>query len=555
MIENKVLNALYKLKYDRIIKDIPILEKIFKVEDMVENQLDEIDIRRAYNYMITQRKPEPIKPNEFNEINRNELIAVADRLKKEKEEMNKTFKGTPTTLDKIIIDSLTDNNGKVLPYKVAEYITDNNFLITIAENDKIYYYSNGIYKPMGEIEIKKQLKELLQGELTTKRLNETMLHIKIPTYKSLEELEENKNLIHLKNGIFNIKTMQVEPFSPEKISFTQIPIEYSPKEDCPAFKKFLGEITNSKEDYNIIQEMMGYMLYKAFPFHKIIILVGEGANGKSTLINAIKTFLGQKNISAVSIQDFDGSRFRAAAIQNKLANLYPDIPDKEIKATGAFKALTGGDTIQVESKFKEPYDINSYAKMIFSCNKMPRMMEDDDAIWRRLIILNFENKFEGKNADENLLQKITTEKELSGIFNFSLEGLKRLLKQRGFSYSKTKEEVRQYYIKLSDPTKAFFIEKVIEKPNSRISKEDLYGAFIKYCQKNKLTPIADNIFAKRIISSFAGVRQERLNIKGDRMRVWAGIDLIPEEQLEEENKKDKKEEKQKLEVDDLGVIE
>src|SRR5207302_7003645 len=117
--------------------------------------------------------------------------------------------------------------------------------------------------------------------------------------------------------------------------------------------------------------------------------------------------------------------------------LYADLPDNILKSAGTFKMLTGGDSIMAERKFGHPFLFKNYAKLMFSCNKVPEVQEDSDAFFRRWIIITFPNKFEGANDDRDMLSKLTTPEELSGIFNWALKGLKRL-QQQGWQFSNSR---------------------------------------------------------------------------------------------------------------------
>ncbi len=86
---------------------------------------------------------------------------------------------------------------------------------------------------------------------------------------------------------------------------------------------------------------------------------------------------------------------------------------------------------------------------------------------------------------------------------------------------------------MSDPFKAFIDERIIEKSEGFIFKEDLFGEFVAYCKENGLNPIPDNIFAKRLISSISGVRTTKLSYDGKRKNAWSGIEFYKEDKNEE----------------------
>lgn len=150
--------------------------------------------------------------------------------------------------------------------------------------------------------------------------------------------------------------------------------------------------------------------------------------------------------------------------------------------------LSGGGTVSAEFKFHDRFQFKNYAKLVFSCNKVPESPDDTTAFFRRWVIINFPNQFlEGDlKTDPNILKKLTIPSELSGFFNWAIEGLKRLLQNGKFSNAKSVEETREQYIRASDPVKAFAMDRIEFKAGSVITKDQVYKAFIEYCEKMKL---------------------------------------------------------------------
>ena len=94
-----------------------------------------------------------------------------------------------------------------------------------------------------------------------------------------------------------------------------------------------------------------------------MVLIGEGANGKSTFTNLIRAFLGEKNCSAIPMQDLATDKFAASRLYGKLANLYPDLPSIGIGDTSKLKALSGSDTIDAQEKFKSLFGFRNTANL------------------------------------------------------------------------------------------------------------------------------------------------------------------------------------------------
>jgi putative DNA primase/helicase len=316
--------------------------------------------------------------------------------------------------------------------------------------------------------------------------------------------------------------MELKPYNPDNMFFNKIPVKYDPKADCPNIKRFLNEVTATKEDIDILLEVIGFCLYREYIIAKALMLVGGGSNGKSTFLNLLKAFLGKENVSGRSLQELEENRFAKADLHHKLANIYADLPDKALWRTGTFKMLTGRDLITAERKFQHSFTFENYAKLLFSANKVPEAYDDSDAFFRRWLIIVFPNQFINEKADPYILQKLTTPEELSGLLNLVLPALKRLLEKGQFSYSKTTEEIREDYIRKSSPIAAFVMDCLEVDSDAFIIKQDLYNAFAAYCRERKIPCVTKDTFFKNLPQHIP-VIDHRPKINGIRVVTFKGI--------------------------------
>jgi len=121
-----------------------------------------------------------------------------------------------------------------------------------------------------------------------------------------------------------------------------------------------------------MQEIFGYLLIPVNKAQKSFVFVGAPNTGKSTLLSvAQEILLGSENVSKIPWQSL-GDRFNKAELFGKLANIFADLPSKNIDDNGMFKALTGEDYITGERKNKDPFSFRPYARLLFSCNEIPR---------------------------------------------------------------------------------------------------------------------------------------------------------------------------------------
>jgi P4 family phage/plasmid primase-like protien len=413
-----------------------------------------------------------------------------------------------------------DEDVKFVPKLLAEELMEEHSFITMRDNEQIYVYSEGFYQPYAEPLIKQECKARLEEEYRINRVHEVVDFIKASTFQNRRE--EAPNLVPLKNGVLDLDTMELKAHSSEYMFFNLLPVEYDPNATCPKILKFLGEITVAKEDVDLLLEVQGYCLYRDYVIAKSLMLAGEGANGKSTFLALVKAFLGLENVSGRSLQDLEEHRFAKADLHYKLANIYSDLPDKALYRTGTFKMLTGRDLITAEKKFMNSFNFVNYAKLLFSCNKVPEAYDDTSAFFRRWIIMVFPNKFEGDNCDPYILSKLTTPEELSGLLNLALASLKKLLEKGTFSYSKTTEELKEDYIRKSSPIAAFIMDCIEVDSDAAIEKKVLFKVFAAYCRQKSLPIVTETTFLKNL-SQHIAVIDFRPEIGKERPRMFKGI--------------------------------
>ena len=277
----------------------------------------------------------------------------------------------------------------------------------------------------------------------------------------------------------------------------------------------------------IQQEFAGYCLLRSAKYHKALLLIGGGRNGKSTYLRVITCLLNPKNVSNTPLQLLTTSRFALGELYGKLANIAGDLPAIALKETGTFKAVVAGDDIRGERKFMDEYTFRPYAKLMFSCNEVPATPDDSDAFFERWIMVNFPNQFldDDPKTDKDLEEKLTTQKELDGIFLWALEGLKRLLNNKRFSGSRTIEDTRNEYTQASNPVKAF-VEKYLEPSfDGSITKDEVFRLFTEYCRKNKIPLITKNKLSMEL-TNYIPAKSDRTKIEGKTVRIWRGITIM-----------------------------
>jgi len=416
---------------------------------------------------------------------------------------------------------------RFVPPRLADDLMEMEHFITSRRSKIIYIYRDGVYDPEGEAYIDEWTRIILGDEYRKNRANEVISAIRSATYTEI--IEPPPNLINLRNGIYDIETGKLYEHDPKYKFLNQLPVRYDPNASCQAVERFLREVVPGDEDVQTLLEWTGYCMYRDYPIQKALFLVGEGSNGKTTFLNLLIKFLGKENIASRPLQELVNNRFAPASLYGKLANICGDLTDEVLRRTGVFKMLTGGDPIETEKKFKDSFIFYNYAKLVFSANKLPPVLDDTTAFFRRVLPMVFPYYIPEERADPFLLDKLATPENLSGLFNIAIEALKGLLQRGRFTISPAIEEIRDHYARMSDPIKAFCQDCLKADPDGIIIKRELYALFCAYCRKLKLPPLSDKTFFSSIVKYF---RVEETRIRdpktGERARALKGISLTEE---------------------------
>lgn len=421
--------------------------------------------------------------------------------------------------------------GKFVSELLAQDIMKKVNFATISDTEEVLFFSeaDGIWREGGEVLIKKIGVELLGDKTQAHFLNETIAYIKAKTYIERKNFDSPAlHLLPVENGVLNLNTYELCSYKPDYFFTSKLHVRYNQNADCSKIKKFLSEVV-AVDDVDLLLEAAAYCLWRDYSIQKAFMLVGDGANGKSTYLGLLYHFLGTENTCAVSLQDLEHNRFAAASLYRKVANIYADLPSVSLKNPGTFKMLTGGDLIRAEKKFQDAFFFKNYAKLIYSANRVPYVEDESAAFFRRWLIVNFPFKFENENANLNMLRELTTPEEMSGFLNLLLQKLTKILHD-GFSYTKSTAEIRESYIRASDPLASFVLDCVVQSVEDFEVKDSLYTAYSRYCRERKLPTYDKAVFSKNI-RRYIHVEEFRPKIEGKRIQAWKGIKLVNPEDV------------------------
>jgi putative DNA primase/helicase len=409
--------------------------------------------------------------------------------------------------------------GAFISKSLAEDIMAENQFITLEDTREILVYREGKYETGGENLIMKVSQAKLQERSKKSYITEVTFYIQNATMTCRESLNNDHQIINLKNGLYDLKHDKFMPHDPTVLSTVQIPVNYNPDAKCPAIDKFVSEVV-SEEDKQVLLEVIGYSMIPDYSIQKAFMLLGSGSNGKSVFLNMLRMFIGNENCSGESLQLLEKDKYSTANLYGKLLNVCPDIPNSKIYDNSIFKMLTGNEQrIRAEKKYQGAFEFNNTARLIFSANDLPPVANGNHAYFRRWQLIDFPNQFKGEKADRNLIDKLTTEEELSGLLNEALIALKWLLEKGEFSYNKTEAEVERLYRIKSDNVAAF-ADECVKMSLDETLKAVMYDAYTKWCKKQGLKIVSNGLFGKKFKN--LGYESSREGT-GKRDYVWEGV--------------------------------
>lgn len=417
----------------------------------------------------------------------------------------------------------SDMGLRFLPGVLAQHLSETEQVFYAAEQH--FVYRAGVYCEMSVMEAQRICQEqMLVRETKMTQIVDAEKQWRLIVLKDIRELNANPYIINVKNGLYNVLESTLEPHTPDYYSTVQLNVTYDENADCPLFKQFLaGAMDGDMDQVALIQEILGYFLIPVNSAQKCFLMVGVAHAGKSVLLRVLNdVLLGKRNVSNVTWQALN-ERFKTAELFGKLANIFADLPTKNIEDNGIFKALVGEDYLTVEKKNKNPFSFTSTARLIFSCNSIPKNYGDrSEGFYRRLTIIRFNRVVPESQRDPHLVDKF--QMEADGIFAFALAGLRRLM-DNNFIFSETeinKAEVQRYREE-SDSVLSFVNEYCELGSEYSVGSTELFNTYKVYCEECGLKPYSQKSFVQQLMAYYPNV-SKGIDTLGKR-RILTGVRL------------------------------
>ena len=346
-------------------------------------------------------------------------------------------------------------------------------------------------------------------------------------------IDRDRHLVGLEDGrILDLSAGEIVLGEQQVFVTKRLGAAYDPTAQCPRWLLFLDTIfaaDQPKIDY--VKRAVGYSLCGEVSEQCLFILTGSGANGKSTCINAIRKTFGDYSattpMQTLTVMPFsNGQTNDLAAMEGKRFVSASDGEAGQRLAEAKIKNMTGGDKISCRALYKDFKEYDPQFKLWLATNDLPNITGSDDAIWRRIRVIEFPITIPESQRDPNLAADLAA--EASGILNWALEGY-RAWKSEGLKPPPEVTEATTSYRRENDLVGEFIADRCFDDPAAKSTSKVLHEGYTQWCSGNGYTSMAINTFAKEL------KKKGYTSRKFQRGNGWAGLDLKPAYKFENSN--------------------
>ena len=378
--------------------------------------------------------------------------------------------------------------------KFAVFMKNTAHVIKI--NGQLHIYKDGVYSN-GYKEIESNMIQHIPN-LKKMQRREVLDYMELIVD---EKEQSDANLIAFNNGVYDLVTGELKPFSTDIVITNKIPWNYNPDAYNELADSTLNKLACGDAAIRaLLEECIGYCFYRRNELGKAFILTGDKSNGKSTFLDCVKAILGDRNISALDLKEL-GDRFNTSMMFGKLANIGDDIGDDFLQGSqvSVFKKIVTGNRIKAERKGQDPFEFNPFIKLLFSANDIPRMKDKTGAVLRRLVIIPFNATFskDAPDYDPFIKYKLIQQESVEYFIGLGVEGLKRIIINDGFTKSDKVQNQLTEYEEENNPILAFINDTGVDMIENEPTA-DVYKRYQVFCADNAMQPMSNIVFSKQI---------------------------------------------------------
>jgi len=394
--------------------------------------------------------------------------------------------------EEVVAKSQRMDNGKFDHVEVADKLEEQMKFVTV--NGILYYKDGQVYKT-NDLMVKNRLNNIFLGIKENQR-KEVIAYLKSKTVVDADDVYTDPYVLPIRDYKINVITGKIIPYKEDDVFFNIVDVKYDMSAKCEAVENVLNNVFDGRQELiDLFYEMLGTCFVRESVREKAFILLGQGSNGKSTILMMIQHLL-KGNYSTLGLEELT-ERFSTSQIENKLANIGDDIDSIGSKNNGKIKKIIASNEITIEHKGSEPYVIKPTCTHIFSCNKLPKTYDTSEGYFRRFVIVPFNVNFNSskKNFKPLILNDLKTEAAKSYLFLKGMEGIQRVFKNN-YEFTKVAEVenlTKEYKKKSSTVMSWVDDEGISEKDLLSIPRDELYTKYTSWCSNSNISKIVSKI--------------------------------------------------------------
>jgi len=403
-------------------------------------------------------------------------------------------------------------------------------------------YTGKVYEVVQESQFVLDITKWLQSEtkqVTHFLASNVLLNLKalclLPADTSLpswlsDDWDMGSSTVAFENGLVSLCTAMdgcpiVAPHTPVYLNTQLLPFAFNAQARCPRWAEFLNEtFAGDQQRICRLQQWFGAHLDLGLRLEKFGLFVGDGANGKSVVLRVLTEMLGTSNTVAIPL-DRLGERFQCGRLRGKTANIVGDLEDTDKAAEGILKMLVSGEPVIGEFKNKDAFTFVPRSRHTFATNAFPRFRDRTNGLWRRLLLLVFDQTVAEAEQDIGLAEKIV-QQELPGVFNWALAGLRRLRENPIFTASQVCDQASDQYRVQCNPVATFVNDYCQVDPAVSVPKRLMYEAYEGFCRSNGYKALSSERFGTELRRVVPGLQDTRPSVAGRRVTTYEGIALV-----------------------------
>ena len=393
-------------------------------------------------------------------------------------------------------------------------------LVHNTDEDSFCHWGDGYWAPLNEREFQKRVIEVLKLycvlSQSDKAKRDSVQSGMFTTIKSIIETIKSmcskksigfnlaQKCVCVKNGVYDFNRKQLfthESYKNAYITY-KLDVDYIPGYTDPTFDHFLMSIMGDRENCLFLQKVFGYAFLGDPVEQHCYFLQGDGANGKSTLIEAIQNVVGPL-ATTMKVEYFIGATMTnpnapspaTYQLKDKLFVFSSEVPAGAILNDAALKKHVGGGKLIGRKLYGNLVEFENKSVLFFDANHMPHFRDGGYAMERRITVIPFPMKFDTSNIDLRMPEKLASKSCKRAILAWLIEGALLYIAE-GLSPTARVEYATADYFSGENTIKAFFKDAIVDDHHCKTSVNNLYEAYLYYCNQNLLPAKSKDVFSK-----------------------------------------------------------